>query len=164
MRMPHLLSAWALRLASLSLCACAAAPQAPAPPPGIAGRVGDASFLTGVWVESHGASRVEEYWTPAAGGQLLGAGRELQEGNLMFFEHMRIEERGASLVFVALPFGKNSTEFALKSCAARELLFENEAHDYPKRIHYRLESDGTLVARIEGDGGRAEEWRYARGN
>jgi len=159
--MAHLLSAGALRLASLSLCACAAAPSASSAPE-VAGRVGDASFLTGVWVESRGASRVEEYWTPAAGGQLLGAGRELQGGKLMFFEHMRIEERGASLVFVALPFGKGSTEFALKSCAAHELVFENPAHDYPKRIRYRLEQGGTLVARIEGDGGRAEEWHYAR--
>ncbi len=75
---------------------------------------------------------------------------------------MRIEERGATLVYVALPFDKGATEFRLESLRPQEVVFANEAHDYPKRIRYRLEADGTLVARVEGDGDRAEEWRYTR--
>ena len=158
MRIAHWLSAGALALASLSLCACVApvsvAPQAP-------GKIGDAAFLAGVWRQLQGESRVEEFWTGPAGGLMLGAGRELAGGKLAFFEHMRIEERGATLVYVALPFDENATEFLLQSCSADEIVFANGAHDYPKRIRYRLEADGTLVARVEGDG-RAEEWRYTR--
>jgi len=30
-------------------------------------------------------------------------------------------------------------------------MFENPAHDFPKRITYRLQPDGTLVTRVEGD-------------
>ena len=156
--MAHWLSAGALAFASLSLCACVApAPAATGAP----GRIGDAAFLAGVWREVQGESRVEEFWTGPAGGLMLGAGRELSGGKLEFFEHMRIEERGASLVYVALPFDRNPTEFALESLGPQEVVFANEAHDYPKRITYRLEEDGKLRARVEG-GGRAEEWRYTR--
>ena len=156
--MAHWLSVGALALASLSLCACVApAPAAPLAP----GHIGDAAFLAGVWREVKGESRVEEFWTGPAGGLMLGAGRALAGGKLEFFEHMRIEERDGTLVLVALPFGKGSTEFALASLGPQEVVFENEAHDYPKRIRYRLEADGTLLARVEGDG-RAEEWRYTR--
>jgi len=156
--MAHWLSLGALALASLSLCACTA-PAAPAPQ--APGHIGDAAFLAGVWREVQGESRVEEFWTGPAGGLMLGAGRELAGGKLEFFEHMRIEERGSSLVYVALPFGQNATEFALVSRGPQEVVFANEAHDYPKRITYRLAEDGTLLARVEGDG-RAEEWRYTR--
>jgi hypothetical protein len=161
-RNPHLLSRLALALAWLSLCACTSQPPAPIQQPGVTAHIGDANWLAGVWREARAEVRVEEFWTPPAGGLMLGAGRGLRGGKLEFFEHMRIEERGTTLVFVALPFGENSTEFVLKTRNPHELLFENEAHDYPKRIRYRLEPDGTLVARIEGDGGSGEEWHFSR--
>jgi len=157
-RIAHWLSARALALASLSLCACVGPASAPAAAPG---RLGAAAFLAGVWRQLQGESRVEEFWTGPAGGLMLGAGRELAGGKLAFFEHMRIEERGATLVYVALPLDQGATDFALESLGPQEIVFANEAHDYPKRIRYRLEADGTLVARVEGDG-RAEEWRYTR--
>ena len=157
-RMAHWLSAGMLALASLSLCGCVAPASAP---PAAHGHIGDAAFLAGVWRQVQGESRVEEFWTGPAGGLILGAGRALAGGKLEFFEHMRIEERGGTLVFVALPFGKGSTEFALESLGPQEVVFANAAHDYPKRITYRLEEDGKLRARVEG-GGRAEEWRYTR--
>jgi hypothetical protein len=156
--MAHWLSVGALALASLSLCACVGPASAP---PAAPGRIGDAAFLAGVWRQLQGESRVEEFWTGPAGGLMLGAGRELSGGKLAFFEHMRIEERDATLLYVALPFDEHATEFALESLGPQEVVFANEAHDYPKRIRYRLEADGTLVARVEGDG-RAEEWRYTR--
>ena len=30
------------------------------------------------------------------------------------------------------------------------VVFENPQHDFPQRIIYRLEKDGSLLARIEG--------------
>jgi hypothetical protein len=33
---------------------------------------------------------------------------------------------------------------------SREAVFENPEHDFPRRIIYRLEPDGSLFARIEG--------------
>jgi len=33
------------------------------------------------------------------------------------------------------------------------LIFENAAHDFPQRIIYRLNDDGSLLARIEGKRG-----------
>jgi hypothetical protein len=46
-----------------------------------------------------------------------------------------------------------------------EALFENPAHDNPKRILYRKNPDGSLTARVEGDEkGKPvwEEFRYVR--
>jgi hypothetical protein len=35
--------------------------------------------------------------------------------------------------------------------------FENLGHDFPKRIIYRKNADGSLTARIEGDGSEKEK-------
>ena len=36
-------------------------------------------------------------------------------------------------------------------------VFENLHHDFPKRILYRKNSDGSLTARVEGDGSEKEK-------
>jgi hypothetical protein len=46
-----------------------------------------------------------------------------------------------------------------------EAVFENLAHDFPKRILYRRLPDGGLLARIEGDGTEKQkpmEFRFSR--
>ena len=34
--------------------------------------------------------------------------------------------------------------------SANELIFENPQHDFPQRVIYRLQTDGSLLGRIEG--------------
>ena len=149
---------------------CASTPSAPAEPPtplvpgtSSALRVEQLAWMSGVWICDKGALHVEEYWTPPGGGLLLGAGRELDGKKLTFFEHLRIEEREGTLYYVAIPRGRGVTDFALTLMKEHEVVFENPAHEFPRLIRYRLEQDGTLVARIEG-GGKSDEWRYRRSN
>jgi hypothetical protein len=107
-------------------------------------------WLAGSWQTSRkdGAS-VEENWTRPLGGTMLATGRQVEHGETVFFEFLRIEERkDGALVYVALPLGKGSTDFTLTKQGERDLMFENPAHDSPKRIAYRLEKD-ELVARVD---------------
>lgn len=94
---------------------------------------------------------MEEYWSPPAGGLMLGAGRLLADGRAVFFEHMRIIERSGTLVYVAMPMGGASVEFSLAHLSANEAVFENPAHDFPQRIVYRLEGE-ELVTTAGGTG------------
>lgn len=48
------------------------------------------------------------------------------------------------------------TDFKLTRMSAQEATFENPAHDFPTRITYR-NADGTLTARIEGNGTEKEK-------
>lgn len=153
----------ACALTLLSACAAGSArlesTAAPSPTPKIAANIEAVAWIHGVWVQQSGSQRVEEFWTPPAGGMLLAATRMLDGDKLLFFEHLRIEERDGSLVFVALPRGRPGAEFSLARIGEREALFENLANDFPQRILYRLESDGSLFARIEGQGSQPSEWR-----
>jgi hypothetical protein len=119
-------------------------------------------WLAGEW-RMDGDTRVEEHWTTPEGGKLIGMGRTVAGGKTVFFEYLRIEDRADGTYYVAQPLGRPPTDFKLVRATASEAVFENPAHDFPKRIHYRREADGTLVARVEGDPGdkeKAEEFRY----
>ncbi len=116
------------------------------------GAASDASrLLSGSWAgTATDGTAIEEHWTGDANGALLGMGRS--KGGA-FFEYLRLESRsGGKVVYVAQPMGKAPTEFVMKAPGvAGTLEFENLKHDYPKRIRYQEEKDGSLLVSIEGD-------------
>lgn len=121
-------------------------------------------WLAGAWRTS-GAPEVEEYWSRPKAGLMIGMGRTVVRGKTVETESLRIEETGTGVDYVARPKGAPETRFKLVRVSEREAVFENPAHDFPKRILYRLEADGGLSARIEGDGTEKEEpleFRYQR--
>jgi hypothetical protein len=117
-------------------------------------------FLEGNWKGESGKATIEERWTDAAGGTMLGVSRTLVEGKTVAFEFLRIEAREDGVFYVAQPGGRPPTEFELTRTSASEAVFENPRHDHPKIIRYRLEHD-ALVAELEGDEGR-QEFRFRK--
>jgi hypothetical protein len=124
------------------------------------------TWMSGLWRSDDDNLLVEEEWSAPAGGMMLGWGREVKDGRVRFFEQLRLEDRGTGVFYVASPRGEGSTAFALVRASTSEAVFENPAHDDPKRISYRLQPDGSLLARTESDlashGGHVEEFRMRR--
>ncbi len=118
------------------------------------------AFLVGSWADA--AGEVEEHWIPPKAGAMLGVNRTVKGGKMVFFEYLRIEldEQGrivyrASLMGLAPP-----VTFTLVSHAENQATFENLAHDFPQRIHYKLVGD-ELQMRIEGvenGAAKSSEW------
>jgi len=126
-----------------------------------------AAFLEGEWMSETGTTRTWETWSPPRGGLMLCNTVTVKDGKAVFFEFLRIEERGEGVVFIAQPRGKPPTEFTLGSHAADRVTFVNPANDYPKRITYALQ-DGHLLATIDGGEDApagsppAQSWRLTR--
>jgi hypothetical protein len=121
----------------------------------LAATPGDLSFMRGDWEGGQGPLRFEERWTEARGGLMLGLARTIKgEGEAaraIGFEFLRIEFRpDGSAVYVAQPNGRPKTEFPLADKGPGWVLFENPAHDHPKKIRYSLQADGSLLAELEG--------------
>ncbi len=115
-------------------------------------------FLEGNWRGESGKATIEERWTDAAGGTMLGVSRTIVSGKTVAFEFLRIEAREDGVFYVAQPNGRPPTDFKLTRTSAGEAVFENPRHDHPKTIRYRLD-DGALVAEVEGDEGK-QEFRF----
>lgn len=114
----------------------------------------DLGFMAGAWVAREKNETTFEQWSPAEGGTMLGHGRTVRDGKLTFFETLRIERRGASTVYVAQPSGASPTDFTrVASPAPQTAVFENQQHDWPKRITYTRIGD-ELRARAEGAPGQ----------
>ena len=113
------------------------------------------AWLAGCWEGARADRRIEEQWMGPSGGTMLGMSRTVTGSRTSEFEFMLIREQGGHLVFTARPSGQGEASFASVDLTESSVVFENAAHDFPQRIIYRLNGDGSVAARIEGEqGGR----------
>jgi hypothetical protein len=111
----------------------------------------DFAWLAGCW-ENDRAGRVgEERWTKPKAGMMLGTGQTVKDGKTVEFEFMRIHEEKGDILFTAKPSGQPEASFKLVSYKDGKAVFENPQHDFPQRVIYGKQPDGSLLARIEGE-------------
>lgn len=111
----------------------------------------DLLFMAGCWAGRLGPMTVEEQWTPAVGGQMMGMARTVKAGRVIFSEFLRIRELADGTLVYTPRIGsvEKPVEFRAIRVSETEVVFENATHDFPQRILYRKMADG-LFARIEG--------------
>ena len=93
---------------------------------------------------------------------MMGVSRTVAGGKLVEFEYIRIIERADGVFYVAHPNARTpGTEFKLTKLSADSATFENPQHDFPKRIIYKKNADGSLTASIDGgEGTRGPSFAY----
>jgi hypothetical protein len=135
----------------------------PLPTPAPA-KIDAVAWLSGAWVGTQGVATLDERWSPAAGGALMGTSRTIARGNMVAFEFLRIVERDTSLVYVAQPNGATPTEFTLVELGEQRAVFLNPRHDFPQRISYELSPDGLTLTALVGhtNGGRPQRFEFRR--
>lgn len=82
-------------LLSLWMSQAPAAPQAEGPRP--PARIADVSWLVGAWEGEGLGGTVDEVWSPAAGGAMVGHFRLVRDGKPVFYEILTILEIDGSL-------------------------------------------------------------------
>lgn len=118
-------------------------------------------WLEGCWSAiKNGGAVQQECWSPAQGGLMLGTNIDANAKGGVFFEFLRIEGTGGELTYIAQPRGGTPVPFRVTSLAENEVVFENPAHDFPKKIRYQRTGD-TLTGSIAGDG-KEIAWTWKR--
>jgi hypothetical protein len=123
-----------------------------------------AVWLQGCWESTTPTRTVEESWTSAKGGSMIGVSRTIRDGKMTAYEMIVLREQGDRLAYEAHPSGQSSTTFLSTRISASELVFENPAHDFPQEVGYRRAGD-SLLAWIRGtQNGQARriEFPYTR--
>lgn len=122
------------------------------------------AFMAGCW-RSEPDERgvvIEEHYTSPSDNLVLGTTRYLRDGRATSFEFTRIHRDGERIFLLPYPGGNPSADpFALTTLEPGHALFEAPEHDFPRRIRYRLDDSGALIARIDDgtDDGQAYSWR-----
>ena len=113
--------------------------------------INDLTWLKGCWSSERNGRTITEHWMKPAGGTMLGISRTVADGKTVEFEFIQIrQEASGDILFIAKPSGQPEATFKMIKGSAREVIFENPQHDFPQRVIYRLQDDGSLLGRIEG--------------
>lgn len=153
-------------LVGIVMLALAAGPSIAPAVPGTQDGVDVLSFMTGCWRGPIEGGFMEEIYTETADNLMLGTTRTVRGDTVVSFELTRIERRKDGIFLAPYPNGQPSPDpFRLTQITGDEALFEAPEHDFPRRIRYRRQADGSLQARIDdgNDDGRAMEWTMAPG-
>lgn len=108
------------------------------------------TWLAGCWSGSRGAETFHESWTRADASTLLGIAHTLKGGRMTVFEFLRIVVRDGTPSYIAQPNGVPPTVFTATSVTTERMVFENPAHDFPKRVIYQKVGADRLTASIDG--------------
>jgi hypothetical protein len=105
------------------------------------------SFMAGCWA---GPGTFEMWMKPEA-ASMMGIGRTVRDGNVVSTEFFFVSENAGGITLnVQLRLATKVTPFRAKEVTSSSVTFENPEHDFPQRIIYRREADGSLLGRIEG--------------
>ncbi len=135
-------------LSLMLLATIAAGAQASAPPAG-APSIKDVAWIAGCWDATRNGRHVAEHWMAPEGGTMMGVSRTTAGDKTTEWEFLIIRQGAQGLDYVAKPSRQPEATFTAARASANEVVFENPAHDFPKRIIYKRDGD-SLTASIEG--------------
>lgn len=122
--------------------------------------VADLAWLAGEWTSDEHGMAFDEHWLAPRGDSMFAVSRMVANGTTKMCELSAIEQTADGLVFRIRHFSKalepwrmdadGPMTMKLAASKENEVVFEDPARDFPRRVVYRREKD-VLVARLEGE-------------
>jgi hypothetical protein len=111
-------------------------------------------WLLGEWEKKDCLGTLKEIWTTQDDSTYAGQSYYFQnEKDTLHNEQIELVQEGENLIYKAIVKGENNDEavpFQLTKDEDSLLVFENPKHDYPQKIEYKLQKNGSIVATISG--------------
>lgn len=125
-------------------------------------------WLLGDWNADGSKTSFHESWRELDGRTFSGIGieRAQPDGAVKGSEDLRLVEMGGAVFYVSkVTHNELPVAFRLTACADGVFVFENAAHDFPRRLEYRRQGEAELAVRVSdgGDRGFTLDFRRAPG-
>jgi hypothetical protein len=111
-------------------------------------------WLAGSWAQRSAEATMEVQIGSPAGNMVLSHWKSTDaNGKVDFFEFEKIaiNEEG-NVLLAPYPFGTEGVSFPATEISESKAVFENPAHDFPRRISYEKLPEDRLGVRVEGEG------------
>lgn len=119
-----------------------------APPPPAIDKL---AWLAGNWRMEQAGRVGEEQWMAPVADVMLGMGRTIAKGRVIEHEFLQIRVGpGGDLFYIAQTSGRKEAAFQNTALTDKEAVFENPNNDFPQKISYTLNADGSMLVAIEG--------------
>jgi hypothetical protein len=112
-----------------------------------------AEWLIGTWENRTPRGNIYETWTKTGEDEFTEKSYALKGNDTFFFETVRLVQEQKEVVYIATVKNQNegqAVRFAGRMISDKQLIFENQQHDYPQVISYRKITSDSLVAEISG--------------
>jgi hypothetical protein len=125
-----------------------------------------ARWMLGTWIAGDGENSVIEEWRSLGSETFEGSGRTVSRrtGAVVSSESLRLVAMSSAVYYIAkVSHNAYPVSFALTTCTAGRLVFENPGHDFPKRIVYSMQPDDSVEVEVSDgrDQGFTLRFRHA---
>lgn len=128
-------------------------------------RLASVAWLLGTWHAESRDALITETWVTVSDTTYEGRGvtRSRADGSLRDAEDLRLVAMGDGVFYVAkVAHNERPVAFRLTSCSGGIFVFENPAHDFPRRIEYRRVDDARFEAHVSDGGNRGFRLVFSR--
>lgn len=122
-------------------------------------------WLAGDWVAHGEDSSFHESWAESAPRTLEGTGieRASADGSVRGTEELRLVQMGDGVFYIAkVAHNALPVAFRLTSCSDGRYVFENPAHDFPRRVEYRHTGEAGLTVQVSDGADRGFTLEFGR--
>ena len=108
-------------------------------------------WMLGDWVADGDKKTFHESWRELGPKNYEGTGieRSQEDGSVQGAEDLRLVEMGGAVFYVSkVAHNELPIAFRLTECEAGRFVFENEVHDFPRRLEYLRVGDDRLNVRV----------------
>lgn len=121
-------------------------------------RIADVAWIAGTWRGEDGSDRLEERWSEPLGDGMVGTFRWLRSDAVWMYELMTITEDDGLLVFRIKHFTRTlkgwepqdePVSYPLAQFERGKVVFENPAHDAPRRFMYERTAPDRIMVSFE---------------
>lgn len=123
------------------------------------------AWLLGTWRAESRDTLIAETWVAVSGTTYEGRGvtRSRTDGSVRDEEDLRLVAMGDGVFYVAkVAHNQQPVAFRLTACGDGRFVFENAAHDFPRRIEYRRVDDASFEARVSDGASRGYSLVFSR--
>ncbi len=115
--------------------------------------IAKAEWLLGTCENKTQRGAIYETWTKTNDNEFHGKTYMVKEQDTIVFENIRLVQEPEGLVYIPRVKNQNAglpIRFTIKSISEKQMVFENQQHDFPQIISYTQISSDSLVAEISG--------------
>lgn len=123
------------------------------------------NWLVGEWMDSTFDGKLVETWNRIDDSSFVGSSIYMSGIDTISYEEISLKKKSNKIYYIPSVQNQNDGKpvyFELTSTKNNEFVFENEEHDYPKKIVYTNPQKDSLVAYIDGPSSNGNQKRFFR--